>query len=353
MVDLASGSPNRPGLRTVRTRGIAVRINVRALVLSLIAAVILAGLIVWAVGLGTIDIPMIDVARAIFGQADDRTELVVRTLRLPRILAAALVGAALAISGTLFQGVARNPLVSPDIIGINSGATFFAMGAMILGINTTSVPLAAFIGAMSTAILIYLLSWKNGISTNRLILVGIGIGAVMGAGTTYLTIRYPIEVVRPAIVWSMGSFYATDWHDVRIIALTVLVLLPIGMLLMDLLGSLQYGDISTRSLGVSLERSRLVLIAVGCALAAVSVSVAGPIGFIALVVPHMARMIAGPPTSSTLLFTALLGANMLLLSDIVGQHALSVSLPVGVVTGAVGAPYFLYLLFRFNRRLGA
>ncbi|MCC6704018.1 MAG: iron ABC transporter permease [Thermomicrobiales bacterium] len=352
MIETVAPSPqNRPGHHTLRRGPVAVRVNLRALFLSLVAAGTLTLMVLWAVGLGTIDIPMIDVARAILGNADERTELVVRTLRLPRILAAALVGAALAISGTIFQGIARNPLVSPDIIGINSGATLFAMAAMILGIGTTSVPMAAFLGAMAASILIYVLSWKNGVSTNRMILVGIGIGAVIGAGTTYLTIRFPIEVVRPAIVWSMGSFYARNWDDVTLIALTVLALLPAGMVLMDWLQSLQYGDVLTRSLGVPLERTRLILIAVGCALSAVSVSIAGPIGFVALIVPHMARMIAGPPTSSGLLFTALLGANMLLLSDIVAQHALSVSLPVGIVTGAVGAPYFLFLLYRYNRRL--
>jgi iron complex transport system permease protein len=354
MIDTLMTEPQtRPGHYTLRWGVVAVRINVRALSLSALTAVILTFLIIWAVTLGTIDLPMLDVASAIIGRADERTELVVRTLRLPRILAAALVGAALAVSGTIFQGIARNPLVSPDIIGINSGATLFAMGAMILGIGATSVPMAAFLGAMAASILIYILSWRNGIDTNRMILVGIGVGAVIGAGTTYLTIRFPVEVVRPAVVWSMGSFYATNWDDVLLMAGTVLILLPLGMLLMDLLQSLQYGDVLTRSLGIPLERTRLVLIAVGCGLSAVSVSIAGPIGFVALIIPHMARMIAGPPTPSSLLFTALLGANMLLVSDIVAQHALSVSLPVGIVTGAVGAPYFLYLLYRYNRRIAA
>ena len=354
MVDALSSTQNiRPGHRTIRTRGFAVRINTRALKLSAVAAVVLIVLVIWGVGLGTIKIPMIDVANAIIGRADERTELVVRTLRLPRILAAALVGAALAISGTIFQGIARNPLVSPDIIGVNSGATLAAMSAMILGIGSVSVPMAAFVGAITATVLIYVLSWHRGISTDRMILVGIGVGAVMGAGTTYLTIRFPVEVVRPAIVWSMGSFYATNWGDVVLVAIAIAVLLPIAMVLMDSLQSLQYGDILSRSLGVPLERTRLILIVVGCALAAVCVSIAGPIGFVALIVPHMARMISGPPTSSSLLFTALLGANMLLLSDIVAQHALSVSLPVGVVTGAVGAPYFLYLLYRYNRRIAA
>lgn len=353
MIETLPATTSRPGHRTVRGGPVAVRVNIRALQLAAIAAVGLAALIIWSVTLGTIEVPYLDVVAAVFGRADDRTELVVRTLRLPRILSAVLVGAALATSGTIFQGIARNPLVSPDIIGINSGATLFAMASMILGAGLGSTPLSAFAGAVTAAFVIYLLSWKRGISTNRLILVGIGVGAVINAGVTYLTVAFPVEVIRPAVVWSMGSFYATNWHDVRILTATVVLLLPLSMILMDSLQTLQFGDVMTRSLGVSLERTRLTLILVGCALAAVCVSLAGPIGFIALIVPHMARMIAGPPTASVLLFTALLGSILLLLSDIVAQHALPVSLPVGIITGAVGAPYFLFLLYRSNRRIAA
>jgi len=343
-------TPQRPGHRTIRTAGIAVRVNIRALTLAAIAAVIVAALVVWAVTLGSFTIPFRDVILAILGRGTDDTEMVVRSLRLPRILSAVMVGAALAVSGTIFQGIARNPLVSPDIIGINTGATLLAMSAIIFGFGSALVPVAAFVGALVTAVTIYLLSWKNGISTNRLILVGIGVGAVVSAGSTYLTVKFPVEIVRPAVVWSMGSFYATTWSDVVLLAISLAILLPLSILLMESLRTLQFGDIMTRSLGVSLERTRLMLMVVGCALAAISVSLAGPIGFVALIVPHMARMIAGPPTGSVLLFTSLLGSIMLLASDIVAQHMLPVTLPVGVITGAVGAPYFLFLLYRSNQR---
>ena len=186
---------------------------------------------------------------------------------------------------------------------------------------------------------------------NRLILVGIGVGAMIGAGSTFMTVKFPIEIARPAIVWTMGSVYASNWNDVVLLVVSLALLGPIAVFLMGSLRTLQFGDSLGRSLGVSLERTRLTLIVVACALAAVAVALAGPIGFVALIVPHMARMIAGPPTGSVLVFTALLGAIMLLGSDVIAQHFLPVSLPVGAITGAVGAPYFLYLLYRTNLRI--
>lgn len=350
-VQSTSIPPRRPGHRTLRGAGIAVRINTRALGLAGIALAALALLVVWAVTLGSFVIPFGDVFLAMIGRGTEDTEMVVRSLRLPRVLVAVLMGACLAISGTIFQGIARNPLVSPDIIGISSGATLFAVTWMILGIGPAALlPLAAFVGAVVSAGVVYGLSWKHGIAMNRLILVGIGVGAVVSAGSTYMTVKFPIEITRPAIVWSMGSIYASQWDDVALLAVSLAVLGPLAVVLMESLRTLQFGDTVSRSLGVSLERTRLTLIVVGCALAAVSVALAGPIGFVALIVPHMARMIVGPPTGSVLVFTALLGAIMLLASDMVAQHLLPVTLPVGVVTGAVGAPYFLYLLYRSNER---
>ncbi len=343
--------PRRSGHRTVRRAGVAVRIDTRALRLMAIAFALLVLLMIWAVTLGSFSIPFGEVIDAIFGRGAEETRMVVRTLRLPRVLVAVLMGACLAMSGTIFQGIARNPLVSPDIIGITSGATFFAVAWMILAIGPPALlPLAAFVGAVTAATLVYVLSWKRGIAMNRLILVGIGIGAMLSAGSTYLTVKYPIEITRPAIVWAMGSIYASNWSDVRLLALSLLILGPIALMSMESLRTLQFGDMVSRSLGVPLERTRLTLILLGCALAAVSVALAGPIGFVALIVPHMARMIAGPPSGSVLILTALLGSLMLLGSDIVAQHLLPVTLPVGVVTGAVGAPYFLYLLYRSNVR---
>lgn len=338
------------GTKTLRGSWYSQRIDLRVVGLILLATIILISLMLWSVTLGDVDLSLMQVWNATWGDGDKRTLLVVQTLRWPRTLVAVGVGIALATAGALFQGIARNPLVSPDIIGINSGATMMAVVWLVVFQTAKGLPMATFVGAVVTAIVIYGLSWRGGVSPNRLILVGIGIGAMTAAVSSYLMVIFPIEQVRPAIVWTMGSVYASNWGDVRLVWWFVAIGLPIAALLMHPLRSMMLGDTVTRSLGVSLEQTRLIIILVGCALAAIAVAIAGPIGFVALMVPHMARMIAGPHSSGVIFFTGVLGGIVLLISDVVAQHYLPVALPVGVVTSAIGGPYFLYLLYRSNRQ---
>lgn len=345
----SSGSP-RPGFRTVRSPWYAIRLNVRVLMLSLGALAMLAVLVVWAISLGSYEMAYPDVIRAIAGNGTADQNFVVQTIRLPRTICAIMIGAALAMSGAIFQGLVRNPLVSPDIIGINGGASLLAVIWIIYGLNADFLPVAAFAGAVTTAALIYGLTWKRGIDPARMILVGIGIGAAVNAATTFVTIRFPVEIVRPATVWTMGSVYASSWRDVVVITSSLIVLTIISVVLARLLRVLQLGDDITRGLGLPLEQTRLGLILAGCGLAAVAVAIAGPIGFVALMVPHIARMLAGPVSGTVLVFTGIIGAVFLLFADVVANHMLPVDLPVGVVTAAVGAPYFLLLLYRSNAR---
>jgi iron complex transport system permease protein len=319
--------------------------------MTLIASVILVVLTIWAITLGTLRIPFWDVVQATLGRGSADNDFVVNTLRMPRVLAALMVGAALAMSGAIFQALVRNALVSPDIIGINSGATLMATIWLVFGLQYNLLPIAAFAGAFGTAIVIYLLTWEGGISPNRMILVGIGVQAILGAMTTYITVKFPVEVIRPAVVWTMGSVYGSQWKDIRILAISLVVLLPLAVALMWPLRAIQLGDDVSRALGLPLESIRLGLIVVGCGLAAICVAVAGPIGFVALMVPHVARMLGGPISGSSIVFSAVLGAVFLLAADVVAQHFLPVSLPVGIVTAAVGAPYFLFLLYRSNVRM--
>jgi iron complex transport system permease protein len=346
-----SPRPEKPGHHTYRTRHFDLRLNHRVLFLTAICAMILVFLTIWATTLGTLRIPFLDVVQAVFGNGTKDTDFVVNTLRLPRVLSAVLVGAALAISGAIFQGLVRNALVSPDIIGINSGATLVATFWLVFGMQYSLLPIAAFIGALATAAVIYMLAWSGGVSPNRMILVGIGVQAILAALTTYITVKFPVEVIRPAVVWTMGSVYGSQWRDVQILAGSMLVLVPLAIVLMWPLRAMQLGDDVSRALGLPLESIRLGLIVVGCGLAAVCVSVAGPIGFVALMVPHVARMLGGPISGSSMIFSAFLGAVFLLAADVVAQHFLPVSLPVGLVTAAVGAPYFLFLLYRSNVRM--
>jgi iron complex transport system permease protein len=344
-------APRRPGHVVVRTPVFSARLNIRVLGYAALALAVLIPLAIWAMTLGSLAIPFDDVASAALGRGDARDEFIVRTLRLPRVLCAILIGAALALAGAIFQGLIRNPLVSPDIIGIDSGATIAAVFWIVAGRPLALLPVAAFAGALLAASAVYLLAWKGGIAAGRLILVGIGVGAATGAGTTYLTVRFPIDRVRSALFWTTGSVYGTNWANVRTLALALLVLAPCAVALTWTLRPLGLGDEGARGLGLPIERARLGLIVAGCALSAVAVAVAGPIAFVALMVPQIARMLAGPVSGSVMLLTGLLGGVFLLAADVIAQHFLPVSLPVGVVTAAVGAPYFLFLLYRASSRL--
>ena len=336
---------------TVRNRALAVRIAPRTMILTLVTLAAIFVLALWAISLGSFDMSLGDALAAARGVGSEDQVFVAQTLRLPRILCAVLIGSALAVAGALFQGVVRNPLVSPDIIGIDSGASLVAVFWIVTGRARELLPLAAFIGALLTAAAIYLLAWKGGIDTDRLILVGIGVGAAVVAGTTFFTVKYPVEIVRPAEYWLMGSLSGSTWLDVRTVLLAALLLVPSAILLARPLRTLQLGDDVTRGLGLPLERLRLGLIVVGCGLAAVAVGIAGPIAFVALMVPHVGRMLAGPVSGGVVLFTAALGAFYLLGADMVAQHGLPVVLPVGAITAAVGAPYFLFLLYRSHSRM--
>ncbi|MGH2562622.1 MAG: FecCD family ABC transporter permease [Thermomicrobiales bacterium] len=349
-IDLAAPT-RRPGHVTLRTRHVAVRLNYRVLCYALIAAGAVGLIAIWAMTLGSLSIPFLDVYRSVLGNGTEDQEYVVRTLRLPRVICAVLIGASLAMSGAIFQGLVRNPLVSPDVIGINAGASLCAVFWIVSGQGRSLLPVAALMGALLAAAVIYLFAWKRGIAASRLILVGIGVGAALSAGTSYLMVRYPVESVRPAVVWTMGSIYGSNWDDVLVLLVGLLALAPFAVALTWRLRALQLGDDVMRGLGLALERTRLGLIVIGCGLAAVSVAIAGPIGFVALMAPHVARMLAGPLSGSVMLFAGVLGALFLLASDVVAQHFLPVSLPVGAVTAAVGAPYFLFLLYRSSVRM--
>ena len=348
-----AGRDGRGRHRVVRsTRGVRLSMRVRPRVvavgaLGVLLCLVLAG---WTMALGDFPVPLVEVVRTTFGAGSGEYDFVVRTLRLPRTLAAAGVGVALGASGAIFQGLVRNPLVAPDIIGIMTGATVAAVAVIVTGAPSGLLPVAAFLGAVATAGLIYLLTWRGGVTGNRLVLVGIGVNAVMVAATTFLLVRFPIEQVSQAMLWQTGTLYGRTWEHVAWLGVGLVVLLPMAGALMSRMRAIQLGDDAASALGARVEWSRAGLLVVGSGLAAVAVAVAGPVGFVALMVPHVARMLLGPLTGGVLLVAGVIGAVVVLTSDLIAQHAFSpTSLPVGVVTAAVGAPYFLFLLYRSNR----
>lgn len=347
MASLAGRIPQQH--RTIRIGPASAYVNQRIGWLILGATLLLVGLILIGLMVGDFPISAWDSLKTALWDRDGEHSFIVNTLRFPRVLTAVLAGAALGASGMIFQSLIRNPLVSPDIIGINSGAAIFAVFILASGADVSLLPPAAFAGALGTALLIYLLSWKQGVNGTRLVLIGIGLNAVLGSGITYMQVRFPVERLRNAYLWQTGSLFGASWKDVRLLAIGLTILIPLAIMLTTRLRILQLGDDAAAGLGIRVERVRLALLAVGSGLAAVAVAVVGPLSFVALVVPHVARRIAGNVSSGVLVLTSLLGGVMLLGCDLAAQRLFApTSLPAGIVTAALGGPYFLFLLFRHN-----
>lgn len=322
-----------------RARGVTVGVALAAVGFALFCL---------SISMGDFRVPLVDVVPAIFGAGDPAAQFIVGDLRLPRALAAVLVGAAFGLSGAIFQTMARNPLASPDFIGITSGASLAAVFAItVLHAGGHVVVVAAFLGALVSATLIYLLAWKRGLSSYRLVLVGIGIAAAVDAGTAYLLMKARIYDVQSAVVWLTGSLNGRTWDDLRPLALGMLVLVPATLVLVPALRLLMLGDETAAGLGLRVERSRLLLVLVAVTLTALATAAAGPVEFVALLAAPIARRLVGSPLA--LVPSALVGAVLVLGADVVAREALTTSLPVGVVTGMIGAPYLLWLLARSNR----
>ena len=340
----------QPRSYTFRCHNISSRFQLRVIWMSLGAIIVIT--ILAGVGLivGDYPIPALKAIATALWDRNGEYDFIVNSLRFPRIIVAILAGMCFASSGLIFQSLINNPLVSPDIIGINSGAAVLAVAILAAGGNIAYLPYAAFLGALLTAALIYLLSWKRGISATRLVLVGIGINAVLGAIITYITIKYPIERVIAAARWQAGTLFGATWDDARTLSIGLLFLLPPAFFLTTRLRILQLGDETAITIGSKIERDRLALLAVASLLAALAVSVVGPLGFVALIVPQAARLLLGSITGGVLIFTALLGGFFLLGADLIAQRLFApVMLPAGVITATFGGPYFLYLLARYNR----
>lgn len=321
----------------------------RSTSVSLVLAVVGFAAFCLSVSLGELQVPLTDVVPAIFGAGDPAAQFIVGELRLPRALVAVLVGVAFGLSGAIFQSLARNPLASPDIIGISSGASVAAVfGIVVLRVSGNALVGLALAGGLVTAVLIYVLAWRQGVSSYRLVLVGIGVASALSAITGYLLTRARIYDVQSATVWLTGSLNGRVWSDVRPLALALVVLVPAALALTPSLRLLQLGDETAVGLGLRVERARMLLVLVAVALAAGATAAAGPVAFVAFVAAPIARRLVGAPLA--LVPSALVGAVLMLVADLVARESLStIEMPVGIVTGIVGAPYLVWLLARSNR----
>ena len=340
------------GLLILRVPGVgwSARVHARSVAVTVALFGATFAVFAWSLSVGDFPIAITDVLATLAGGGSDDSAFIVRTLRLPRGFSAVLVGAGFGLSGAIFQRLARNPLASPDIIGVNAGAAASAVFMIVVvgatGLQTT---VGALGGSTVASLAIYLLAYKRGVTGYRLVLVGIGVTAVLTSVTQYLLTRAEIYEAQRAVVWLTGSLNGRGWEHVRPIAVALGALVPIAVGLGRHLRALELGDDTARGLGTAVEPARGALLLIGVALAAVATASAGPIGFVALVAPQIARRLLAD-RSLALLPSAACGALIVVTADLVGRRAFApTELPVGVVTALVGAPYLLYRLARANK----
>lgn len=308
---------------------------------------------------GAFDMSVLDVVKTLLRiEPNPKFDLVIFEFRLPRILIAALVGIGLGMAGTVMQGITRNGLADPGILGINTGAGasivafmfFFQMSGITLfkgsSLSILAMPLFGFVGGLAAALIIVLFSWRNGaIDMQRLILTGIAISSGFGALSLYLSLKMNANDFEMAAVWSVGSIYSANWTYILMITPWVLILGFVLQRKSYLLNYFQLEEVSTKGLGISVEKEKLIFLLCSVGLVSVCVSVSGSIGFIGLMAPHIAKRLVGMNHRYILLSSAVIGMFLLVLSDFFAKTLFEPSeLPVGIVVSIIGIPYFLYLL---------
>lgn len=312
-------------------------------VLVVLLSVVLVGSLIW----GSVSIPWETIVNALWNNHIGSQEMIVWNIRFPRNLIGALVGANLAVAGAILQAVMKNPLADPGIIGVSSGAGL--AGVVMLTLYPAHeywVTPIAFLGAMGAALFVYALAWKNGIRPTRIILAGVAVSAFLGSGISALLVFYG-DRVQGALLWMVGGLSARSWPQLMTLYPYTILGLLLAFVGAKQLNILSLGDETAHSLGMPVERVRFSMMAVASLMAAAAVSIAGLIGFIGLVVPHMVRLLIGTDYRFLLPASALGGAFIMVVSDTFGRVAFSpIEIPVGIIMAFFGAPFFLYLLRR-------
>lgn len=340
-------------VRSVRTAGgLSFRVDVRALVVIVVLAAVAAGAGIVLIGSGDYAMTPGEVVSTLFGHGTFQQEFIVTDLRLPRVLVGLLVGAALGVGGAVFQTISRNPLGSPDVLGFGQGATVGALTVIVLFEGgAAAVAGGAVVGGLVTGIVVYLVAWKRGMHGYRLVLVGIGSAAMLTAAAQYLITKANLVDATRAVVWMTGSLDGRDWAQVWPLLVVCGLLIPLVLGHGRALRMMEMGDDAAYALGVRVERTRLVLMGCAVMLVAVATAAAGPITFVSLSAPQLARRLTRSP-GPNLAPAALMGAALLLVADWIAMDAFGDrQLPVGVVTGVLGGCYLLWLLVS-ERRAG-
>ncbi|MFC3889913.1 FecCD family ABC transporter permease [Lentzea rhizosphaerae] len=310
-----------------------------------------------SISVGDFTIELSAVFRTLIGQGERVDEFVIMDLRMPRALVGLIVGVALGISGALTQSIARNPLASPDVLGITGGASATAVfvvtasgGAAVS--STIGLPAAALTGGLLTGLLVYFLAWRRGIDGFRLILIGVSVSAVMQAVTTWLLVLADIRDVARAQSWLVGSLDSRSWTEVWTTLWITLALVAVVLVIAFQLQPMHFGDDVAAGLGVRYTAVRAILLLCAVLLAGVAVSAAGPVPFVALVAPQITMRLLRSPVPP-LIASGLFGALLLIGSDLIARIVLPNDMPVGVVTAIIGGPFLVYLLVRANLKRAA
>jgi iron complex transport system permease protein len=346
-VDLGRG---RRTLRIARPR-VSWVVDRPAVWGSLVLIVGVVATFVWHLSTGDFPISARDVFASLIGRGTLESDFIVYDLRLPRGMLALLAGGALGLSGAITQNLSRNPLASPDVLGVTAGAAAGAVVSIVFfQIFGLGEALFALAGGFGAAILVYVLAWRRGISGYRLVLVGIGLSAVLSAVIGFCLVKAPVIIAEVALIWLSGSLSGRGWDFVIPVAIALAVLMPATYITSRQLRTLQLGDDTARGTGQRVEGARVLLVVFAVTLAATATVGVGLVAFVALVAPQIGRRL-GPSRGLALFRSTLTGALILLVADTVGRRLVAPSeIPAGVFTALVGAPVLLWLLIRSNRR---
>lgn len=329
--------------------------NKKFILISVILLALIFITFLVSLNLGSFAISPKDVIKTLFGQGQRNYEIAIFKLRLPRIVIGILVGSALAIAGTILQGVTKNDLADSGILGINSGAALFVViyiyfmnGNVYDGISNLTIftmPIVALCGALFGAFLIYILAWKDGISSSRLLLIGIGINIAFTSILTIFQLKFTTQEFNRVMAWTAGSIWGSSWKYVIAVLPFILLFMILTIYKARYLDVLNLGDEISTGLGIKVEKERRKLIIYAVILSGVATSVAGSISFLGLVSPHIARKLVGPKHKKLIPTAALIGTLMLLISDTISRNLLApIEIPVGIVVSIIGVPYFIYLM---------
>lgn len=340
------------GVFVLRAGPLSLRVARRALVACAGLWLVLIALALWAFTLGSFPLSLGDLASVLTGTARDSVRTVVLEWRAPRVVAAVLFGAALAVGGAIFQSLTRNPLGSPDVIGFTTGSYTGVVLTLLAGATSYSALAAgALAGGLVTAFGVYLLAFRRGVQGFRLIIVGIAVGALLSSVNTWFSVKADVDTALRAAVWGAGSLSAVDWEAVATAAVVLAAVALAAPVAQRRMRRLELGDDTAAMLGVPVERTKILLVVLGVVATAAVTAAVGPISFVALAAPQIARRLTGHGTSVDLTGSALVGAVLLLGADIAAQHVIpGVILPTGAVTVCVGGAYLLVLLARESRR---